>query len=334
MEKNELSKNASGGTEQMLERIYRDLPKDLLDKFQIIPSRVRNLEDKIRILYCHDLPEDPENKHLENNGWENFNKIVFVSHWQRDMFMIRYNIPISRTAVILNSVEPFENKWETKPKDVVNIIYHTTPHRGLELLVPVFELLEKTTKNIHLDVFSSFDIYGWPERNKPYEPLFERIKSSKNMTYHGFKPNKEVREYLTKAHIFAYPSIWPETSCIALIEAMASGCICIHPNFAALPETAANWTYMYNMHEDSNLHANILYNILNATIQEVKHLQESNYDLELMSMKYAAQSYANIHYNWNIKKNQWISLLNSMSGELPIEKKKEMFSIDTGNGFR
>ncbi|HYT45485.1 MAG TPA: hypothetical protein VEP90_24380, partial [Methylomirabilota bacterium] len=61
MEVNDLSKNANGGTEQMLKRIYNTLPRELLNEFQIIPSRVRDLkQDKYRLYYCHDLPGDPE----------------------------------------------------------------------------------------------------------------------------------------------------------------------------------------------------------------------------------------------------------------------------------
>ena len=61
METNELSKNAMGGTELMLKRVYDGLDNDLLRHFQIIPSRVRELDENIKkILYLHDLPLDPE----------------------------------------------------------------------------------------------------------------------------------------------------------------------------------------------------------------------------------------------------------------------------------
>ena len=43
IEKNELDRNAMGGTELMKYGLYERLPKDLMDKFQIIPSRVRDL---------------------------------------------------------------------------------------------------------------------------------------------------------------------------------------------------------------------------------------------------------------------------------------------------
>ena len=44
MEINELSKNAMGGTELMMSRLHKNVDKELLDKFQIIPSRVRDLD--------------------------------------------------------------------------------------------------------------------------------------------------------------------------------------------------------------------------------------------------------------------------------------------------
>ena len=61
VEINEASKNTKGGTELMAERLREAIPFELLDKFQIIPSRVRSLdESKVRVFWCHDLPNDGE----------------------------------------------------------------------------------------------------------------------------------------------------------------------------------------------------------------------------------------------------------------------------------
>ena len=203
-ERNELNKNSHGGTERMMEQLYRDLPEELLSGFQIIPSRVRELDDsKRRVLFLHDLAQDPEAKAAVelNGGWSRFNRLVFVSHWQRNQFITTYpTIPWSQTAVIPNSIIPIER--HEKPRDKINIIYHTTPHRGLNILVATFEELYKTNKDIHLDVYSSFELYGWKERDAEFEELFNRIKAHEGMTYHGFKPNEEIREALKKSHIF------------------------------------------------------------------------------------------------------------------------------------
>ena len=42
-------------------------------------------------------------------------------------------------------------------------------------------------------------------------------------------------------NMFVYPSIWEETSCISLLEAMAAGCYSIVTNFGALYETGAEF---------------------------------------------------------------------------------------------
>jgi hypothetical protein len=107
------------------------------------------------ILWCHDLAEDPENKVLRDGGWEKFDHFVFVSNWQRDQYIVRFGIPYSKCSVIYNAVE---KQYAPKEKDMstIRFVYHTTPHRGLELLVPIFDALSKEFDNIHLDVYSSF----------------------------------------------------------------------------------------------------------------------------------------------------------------------------------
>ena len=61
----------------------------------------------------------------------------------------------------------------------------------------------------------------------------------KNINYLGFVDNKKIIELLKETHIFAYPSIWPETSCISAIESMAAGCEVVTTNLGALYETCS-----------------------------------------------------------------------------------------------
>ena len=254
---NEVDKDAMGGTELMKYALYDKLPRNLLEQFQIIPSRFRGVDnDKKPIYWVHDLALDPEMAHLKDGGWNRFAGIVCVSHWQRQQIENYLGVPAGKMHVLQNAIEPIAEHEKPDPKECVNIIYHTTPHRGLDLLVPVMDWIDEQLPDInwHLDVYSSFGIYGWPERDKPYQELFQRIKDHPRMTYHGHVDNKEVHKALQKAHIFALPSIWPETSCIALIEAMSAKCICVHSSLAALPETAANWTLMYDYTEIPNDH--------------------------------------------------------------------------------
>ena len=83
IEVNEISQKSNGGTELMLRGLQMRLDPALVEAFQIIPSRVRELDEKkIRVLWLHDLPGDPESEHLKNGGHERFHLLVFVSNWQ------------------------------------------------------------------------------------------------------------------------------------------------------------------------------------------------------------------------------------------------------------
>ena len=264
----DLSKNSNGGTEMMRARLLDNVESFLLSNFAIHFSRPREIPTDVKnILYCHDLAEDPENKILLDGGWKQFDRFVFVSAWQRDQYIMIFGIPYSRCTVIPNAVELRYMPKANRDVETIRFIYHTTPHRGLELLYPVFDALTRKYDNIHLDVYSSFKVYGWEQRDKPYNDLFNQISNHKNMTYHGAVTNGEVIEALKKSHIFLYPNIWKETSCIALIEAIKSGLVCIHPNYGALTETAANATLMYDYHEDPSVHANIAYSVADSILK-------------------------------------------------------------------
>jgi UDP-glucose:(glucosyl)LPS alpha-1,2-glucosyltransferase len=311
IEKNELDRNAMGGTELMKYGLYERLPKDLMDKFQIIPSRVRDIDpDRIPILWNHDLAGDPETTHLKNVKAEDlkFKKLVFVSHWQLQQFRNYLSVPYSKSIVLQNAIDPIpEHK---KPDDVINICYHTTPHRGLELLIPTYKELHKQVfskmkKPVHLHVYSDFNIYGWPERNKQYTQLFDDCRSHDHITYHQTLSNDMMKKELENMHIFAYPSIWPETSCIALIEAMSAGLLCVHSAYAALPETAANWTMMYPVNEDHHAHCNQFASHLVEAVKVV----DQQFMQDRLNMQ---QRYTNGFYNWDVRAMQWKSMLEGL----------------------
>lgn len=316
-ETNEVNEKAKGGTELMMDRLYNTIDPELLKKFQIIPSRVRDLDQtKVRILYCHDLPQDPESEHLANGGWEKFHKIVFVSNWQMQQYVAYYNIPWDRCLVMQNAIIPIEDHEKSREKIVLG--YWSTPHRGLEILYPVFEKLCEKYDNLELEVYSSFELYGWKNRDEPFLPLYEKLKANPKVRYSGAVNNQTIRDALPGIHILAYPSIWLETSCLVLMEAMSAKCLPIHPNIGALYETAANWTYMYQWNEDVNKHASIFYNILD---QAISTYWNDDTQSRINSMK----SYADIFYNWNYRKVQWEGLLRAMENEPPIIESKPVF---------
>tara|TARA_B110000211_G_scaffold41218_2_gene42734 strand:+ start:233 stop:1300 length:1068 start_codon:yes stop_codon:yes gene_type:complete len=305
------AKNGKGGTERMREELMRRLPDDMKDQFNIICSRVRDVpENKKNILWLHDVWNDSENAHLKEAGSiDRFEKLVFVSNSQAQAYRMVYDIPHSKSIVLRNAIEIFK-PLEKEKTDTLRLIYHTTPHRGLEILYPVFAHLyeqynQENGVKLELDVYSNFDIYGWPQRNEQYENLYELCRQHPGINYHGTVSNEEVREALVRAHIFAYPNIWEETSCIAAIEAMSAKVAIVCPNYGALAETTGNLaTAMYPWSEDINAHANQFANVLSAVINNYWHEG-------LQSKLTFGKTYTDNIHDWDSRIEEWMSMLKS-----------------------
>lgn len=319
-EVNEISVNSRGGTELLRMELEQRIPPELVEDFQIICSRVRKFEeDKIRVLWLHDLPEDPESSHLKvKANREKFQKLVFTSNWQYNRYRDVLGVPHNDScAVIENGVIPFDVNSLIKSKEEIRLIYSSTPQRGLELLVPVFIELCKKHDNIVLDVFSSFKIYGWADSDKPYEKLFETCRNHPKINYHGNQPNEVVREALTKAHIHAYPSIWPETSCRSVIEAMSAGLLCVHPNFGALPDTSGGLNFTYQWDHDSRKHANRFFHSLDNAITTVQTDDLQNY------LKFV-KIYADARFSWSKVAAQWRNMIDELKSQYPTVESRSM----------
>ena len=315
---NEISVNSKGGTELLKMELEKRLPEGLIDDFQIICSRVRQIEDdKIKVYWLHDLPEDPETNHLRNSeSRDRFHQLVFCGQWQYTRYRDYLGVPHDQNSIVIdNGVQPFQP--HKKPDGEVRLVYFSTPQRGLEILVPVFEELCKKHDNIVLDVFSSYSIYGWHEADKRFEQVFERCKQHPKINYHGTQPNEVVREALKNAHIMAYPSIWMECNSRAVIEAMSAGLLCVHPNYGGLVDTSGGMNMMYQWDTDINRHANVFAAVLSHAIETVQTEQTQNY-LQLV------KTYADTRFSWDRIVPQWVGVLNNLKQRFPTAESRKM----------
>ena len=124
MERNEVDENAIGGTELMGAGLEKYCNKELLDGFQIIRSRVRELDPNRKpVLWLHDLPQDPESAHLRNSeSRARFAKIVMVSHWQMQMYNAYLGVPYGECVVMKNAIDPIPSEWIKKSRETIRLI--------------------------------------------------------------------------------------------------------------------------------------------------------------------------------------------------------------------
>ena len=178
-------------------------------------------------------------------------------------------------------------------------MYHSTPWRGLSVLLGAMQLVKNPL--ITLDVYSSTEIYGADfkkQNDGAYVELYEQAKKLPNVSYVGYKPHEYIIQNLKNYNMFVYPSIWEETSCISLIEAMSAGLYCITTNYGALFETGAEFP-MYIPYEKNYrlLSQKFAYGIEAAA--ESLHRTEIHNHLECQS------AYAQAYYGWNKIGTSW-----------------------------
>jgi UDP-glucose:(glucosyl)LPS alpha-1,2-glucosyltransferase len=319
---NEISVNANGGTEIICRRLEACVDPALLAEIQLFPSRIREELDptKIRIYHAHDTASDPESERaLGDQRWKRFHKLVFVSNDQMHQFIRAYDLDWARCAVMLNAIDPLEQRAEKA--DPVRLIYTSTPQRGLDVLAQAFRELSAEFP-LELDVFSSFAVYGWQDADAPFKPLFEELAALPGVRVHGARPNAEVREAVSRSHVFAYPSTWLETSCICLMEAMSAGLECVHPNLGALYETSGGLTHMYQWSPDKKVHEAVFKEKLRRAV--IAAQQRTGPD-RLLS-EYAARV-----FGWEKRITEWNELIQKLLGEPralePVERPMFVYKV-------
>ena len=297
-----------GGTEIQHHFLSHYVDEKLLSNFQIctsIPNKVPILEDKINILWQKNSYDQPNIYPWfeDKTNHDKFDWYVFNSHWNYEKFRYKFDVPTHKCHVIKNGVTNFPDILPYKEGDTVRMLFHVTPWRGLNVLLGAMQQLQDC--NVHLDVFSSCKIYGeeFEKANEHiYEPLYEQARKLENVNYIGYKEHSFIQKFLYRYHMFAYPSIWEETSCNAALEAMASGLYCIVTNFGALYETCSEFPVYVTY--DKN-YRNLATAFTHAIRGAVEHMHEPRIQEHLIMQ----QNFVKKFYSWEKKKLEWTSFL-------------------------
>ena len=198
---------------------------------------------------------------------DTYDALVFVSEWQRAMYREQFGLDPRRMVVLRNGIGPaFENLFpqvlnpsppaplptgargegeailaaKTRPPVLA---YTSTPYRGLELLLQAFPRIRVAVPGVTLQVFSGMRLYGVAEAEEKerFGELYERCRQTEGVEYVGSVAQPELARRLRAATVLAYPNTFPETSCIAVLEAMAAGCRVVTSALGALPETTGGF---------------------------------------------------------------------------------------------
>ena len=188
----------------------------------------------------------------ERKAWTS---IAFVSEWQREQFCNVYWIDREKTRVMRNAISPAFAATTPAPPwfkagEAPVLVYTSAPYRGLNVLLDAVPVIRSAISDMRLRVFSGSRTQLAAAENDAYAELYRRCASTEGVDYVGTVPQGELAAELSRAAALAYPSTFPETSCIAAMEAMSAGASILTTRSGAMPETTAGFGLMIEPHED------------------------------------------------------------------------------------
>lgn len=228
----------------------------------------------------HDIDQEAS-KMLEHRKMVDFvDLFIFVSEWQRDRYLDKFDIPYDKTLILRNGIgKPFEKYLNLPTNKISNsMTYCSIPWRGLELLIPIFKKVKEHKPDALLKIFSGMNIYNQQEN----PGLFDEFKKMDSVECSYGISQTQLAEELYNIDYLSYPNIFQETSCITVLQAMACGCLIVTSNLGALKETMGELNNYINInmkHFDMNRY------VIEFTIKQINLMKLSNDEKEKLREK-------------------------------------------------
>lgn len=181
--------------------------------------------------------------------------VALQSGWQAETFTRHHGIPPWRitsrglgfaasAARLAGHEEPATaqtrvgSERPTPGRRPRRLAYASTPFRGLDVLLDLFPRIRAACPDAELEIYSSMRVYGMAEEDdrRQFRALYRKAKQP-GVTLVGSVPQFELAGRLQQVRVLAYPNSYPETFCIAALEAEAAGCVVVTSELGALPET-------------------------------------------------------------------------------------------------
>jgi len=262
-----------------------------------------------KILWQHFAPDQPAAQPLMDlQALKTWDAVVFVSQWQEQQYLKQFPALTETPCVILrNAISPaFENLFEGLPvlackTAAPRLAYASTPFRGLNRLMLAWPQIYTAHQAAELQIFSDMKLYEM-ENPEPLARLLQQASQTPGVTHVGAAAQSELAEALRSTLILAYPNTFAETACIAVMEALAAGCIVVTSDLGALPETLGGHGYLIPYQADAYIHAADYAAQLSRIMTQLKQQWQSG---ELEPRLAAQVQWANETYTWAARAKEW-----------------------------
>ncbi len=253
---------------------------------------------KVNYLWCQDdfdqkLVKELRNPEIALPIYNRLNGLFMLSTYQQVQWIKNLNLMVEKIIPTTNGIplDKFQVDKTSLRQRKPWCYYASTPFRGLNLLLQAWPSIRKAIPLAQLHLFTSMKVYN-SDKEEDYQELYDIARNLPGVNYRGSVGQAELRETAQKCRALAYPCIFPETSCIAAMEAMAAGCAVVSTSLGALVETAwqnpliapgGNWLPVWS--------------------KALVKVLTDNEEYERLALQNLATA---MYYDWPLIANQWI----------------------------
>lgn len=261
--------------------------------------------------HAHDQPGISALSHLnERKRWAGF---AFVSNWQRDCYERQFSIRREKSRVLRNAVSPaFANVSQTQPWFSAGLpptlFYTSTPFRGLDVLLKAFPIIRNAVPGTRLRVYSSMAVYQVSSTDDAFHHLYRQCQSTDGVDYVGSLGQSALAEELATGAALAYPSTFAETSCIAVLEAIAVGASVFTTGLGVLPETTSGLAELVDWQSNADLLAE---SFAAMTVSALGEMQKN--PSQAAVRREERIKFIRDNYQWPLRAREWSGWLSELA---------------------
>lgn len=312
------------GSKGIAVRAWTEIHTGALNQYDVVIVKSQAMGRELRergitvplILWTqHDVNQPAVKPLIARKECESWTGIAYVSDWQRERYEAYFQAPKDRGRVMCNAASPaFLNAATIDATEGPPVLFYTsTPYRGLDVLLAAFPAIRAAT-DAELRVYSSMDVYRVPAEADQCRALYDQCRTMEGVHYIGSVGQERLAAELADATALAYPSTFPETSCIAVIEAMATGAAVFSTDLGAIPETSGTHASRIPVGTDK---ADLVTRYIGLAIAELQWMRDNPADAA--AQRYQRSCYIRDNYSWPARAKEWEAWLMELTGQAVAE---------------
>ena len=158
--------------------------------------------------------------------FDNFDYHVFASEFHKQY------LEAKEGEIIPNGVDL--ELFKSNPRKLGNdITFVGHPIKGMQYIPGILSKIREKIPSVVVHIYGNAEIWGW--RNDSFIPLQSMLIKNK-ILYHGRTSQTDVARFMAQSKIFLYPSTFQEPFGIAVLEAMACGCVPVASSVGNIPD--------------------------------------------------------------------------------------------------